>query len=140
MRSDLPYQLLADVVVTLHFCVVVFVVTGLGFTLIGNFLNWQWVNILSFRLAHLLAIAIIVVQAWLGATCPLTSLEMWLRAQARLAPYTESFIEHWLQRLLYYEAPSWVFTLGYTLFGLLVAASWWYFPPLSRRRGRKADA
>jgi hypothetical protein len=40
-----------------------------------------------------------------------------------------NFIEHWLQRILYYEAPAWVFTLGYTLFGLVVVATWWYFPP-----------
>jgi hypothetical protein len=66
---------------------------------------------------------------------------MWLRTKAGAATYSASFIEHWLQRLLYYEAPSWVFVLGYSIFGALVLATWWYFPPnftrsvlLARRR------
>lgn len=135
MRDNLPYQLLADAVLTLHFSIVAFVVGGLVLTVAGNFAGWRWVNSLWFRLAHLAAIAIVVSQAWLGVTCPLTSLEMWLRAKARATTYGGSFIEHWVQRLLYYEAPSWVFTLGYSVFGLLVAVVWWRFPPTSRRRG-----
>jgi polyferredoxin len=133
----MPYQLLADVVLTLHFAIVAFVVGGLVLIVIGNLGAWSWVNALWFRLAHLVAIAVVVAQAWLGATCPLTSLEMWLRAKAHAVTYTSSFIEHWLQRLLYYEAPTWVFMLGYTLFGLLVAASWWRFPPTTKRSGNE---
>jgi len=130
--DDPPYQLLADVVLTLHFCIVAFVIGGLVLTIIGNFKAWRWVNALWFRLAHLAAIVIVAAQAWLGATCPLTSVEMWLRAKARTATYHGSFVEHWLQQLIYYQAPSWVFTLAYSLFGLLVAATWWRFPPTSK--------
>ena len=49
-------------------------------------------------------------------------------------------IKHWVGRALYYEAPSWVFTLGYSLFGLLVAVAWWYFPPTPRRHDSAGDA
>lgn len=127
------YQLLADVVLTLHFLVVAFVIGGLVLTIIGNFKAWRWVNALWFRLAHLAAIAVVIAQAWFGATCPLTSLEMWLRAKARAATYHGSFIEHWVHQLMYYDAPSWVFTLAYSVFGLLVAATWWRFPPVSNK-------
>ena len=140
MRDDTPYHLLADVVITLHFFVVVFVVGGLVLTLIGNLSGWRWVNALWFRCAHLVAITVVVAQAWFGATCPLTSLEMWLRANAREASYSGSFIEHWLQRLLYYEAPTWVFTLAYSLFGLLVVATWWRYPPTNKRGRNETDA
>jgi len=140
VRDDMPYQLLADVVLTLHFSIVAFVVGGLVLTIIGNLGAWRWVNALWFRLAHLAAIAVVVAQAWFGATCPLTSLEMWLRANARTATYTGSFIEYWLHRLLYYEAPTWVFTLGYSLFGLLVAATWWCFPPTTKHSANDTDA
>jgi hypothetical protein len=129
MSESLPYQLLADLVLTLHFALVAFVVGGLVLVIVGNLIGWRRVNALGFRLAHLLAIAIVVAEAWLGATCPLTSLEMWLRAKARATMYHSSFVEHWVQRLLYFEAPPWVFTLGYTLFGLLVVATWWWLPP-----------
>ena len=117
-----PYQLLADAVLLLHFGVVLFVIGGLV-------LSWRWVNSLWFRLAHVLAIGVVVAQAWLGKVCPLTVLESWLRVQAGSPSYSKSFVEHWVQRLLFYEAPFWVFTLAYSVFGLLVLASWWYFPP-----------
>jgi len=127
------YQLLADGVLVLHFGVVVFVVGGLVLIIAGNLRRWRWVNAFGFRLAHLSAIAIVVIQSWLGEVCPLTTLESWLRVRAGAAGYSRSFIEHWIQRLLFYEAPFWVFVSAYTLFALLVLACWWYFPP--RRTG-----
>lgn len=140
MHQGLLYQLLADVVLTMHFAIVAFVIGGLVFIVVGNVGGWRWVNAFWFRLAHLAAIGIVVAEAWLGSVCPLTTLEMWLRSQARTATYSGSFIEYWLQRILYYDAPSWVFSLGYSLFGFLVAAAWWYFPPQPRRRSHETDA
>ena len=125
----MPYQLLADIVLVLHFAVVLFVVGGLMAVLVGNWLGWRWVNNLWFRLAHLAAIGYVVVQSWFGITCPLTTLESWLREQAGLPSYSESFIEHWVQDLLFYQAPFWVFALVYTVFGALVLLSWWFYPP-----------
>ena len=75
----MPFQLLADAVLVVHFGVVLFVVGGLVVVLAGNWLRWRWVNHLWFRLAHLAAIAVVVIQAWLGQYCPLTTLESWLR-------------------------------------------------------------
>ena len=132
---DPPYQLLADLVLVLHAAIVVSVVGGLLLILLGNLAGWRWVNAWWFRLTHLATIAVVVLQSWLGATCPLTSLEMTLRAKAHVSTYAVGFIEHWVQRLLYYEAPAWVFALLYTLFGFAVLATWWFLPPM-RRDGR----
>jgi hypothetical protein len=129
----MPYRLLADLVLTIHFAIVLFVIGGLVLVLIGNWRGWGFVNAWWFRLAHLAAIGIVVAQAWLGIVCPLTTLENWLRAQADQPAYEASFIEHWVTRALFYEAPTWVFTLAYTLFGLAVIAAWWRFPPGSSR-------
>jgi len=128
------HQLLADAVLILHVTIVLFVVGGLLLVVIGNARGWNWVNHLWFRLTHLGAIAVVVAEAALGVICPLTTLEMWLRAKAHATTYGGGFVEHWLQRLLYYDAPSWVFVAAYSGFGLLVVASWWYFPPRPRRR------
>ncbi len=133
----MPYQLLADAVLLIHFGVVLFVVAGLVVVLAGNWLHWQWVNGWWFRLGHLTAIAVVVIQAWLGQYCPLTTLESWLRVQAGTPSYDKSFMEHWVQRLIYYEAPLWVFAVVYTLFALLVLLAWWRFPP--RRRQAKSS-
>jgi hypothetical protein len=125
----MPYQVLADAVLVVHLGVVVFVVGGLAAVLVGNGLGWGWVNGWWFRLAHLGAIAIVAGQSWLGQWCPLTTLESWLRVQAGAPGYTKSFIEHWVQRIIFYEGPFWVFTLAYTAFALLVVAAWWRYPP-----------
>ncbi|WP_306478478.1 DUF2784 domain-containing protein [Methyloversatilis sp.] len=125
----LPYRLLADAVLLLHFGVVVFVVAGLAAIVVGNLRGWRGVNGLWFRLAHLGAIGVVIVQSWLGRLCPLTVLESWLREQAGGAAYDRSFVEHWVQRVLFHEAPFWVFTVAYSVFGLLVLAAWWRFPP-----------
>ena len=135
----MPYQLLADAVLVVHFGVVLFVVGGLVVVLVGNWLRWGWVNQLWFRLAHLAAIAVVVLQAWLGQYCPLTTLESWLRVQAGSGAYETSFIEHWLQRLIYFQAPFWVFTAAYTAFAVLVLLAWWRFPP-RRGPGKGSDA
>jgi hypothetical protein len=45
-----------------------------------------------------------------------------------------------VQRLLFYEAPAWVFVLGYSLFASLVAAAWWIFPPQPRGRRHESGA
>ena len=123
------HQLLADFVLVLHAAVVLFVLGGLLLILVGNAAHWNWVNSISFRAAHILAIAVVMLQAWVGVVCPLTTLESWLRVQGGLSGYTTSFVEHWVQRLLFYEAPTWVFTLSYSAFAAVVCFAWWRYPP-----------
>ena len=124
------YQALADLVLVLHAAVVVFVVGGLVLVVVVNAKGWHWVNATWFRAAHLVAIAVVALQAWAGMVCPLTTLESWLRVQGGAPGYNASFIEHWVQRLLFYEAPTWVFNLLYSTFAAAVAVAWWRYPPV----------
>jgi len=123
------YRTLADLVLATHVGFVAFVVTGLVLILVGGCCGWRWIRNPWFRALHLAAIGLVVVQAWLGVICPLTTLEMALRQRAGDATYGGSFIGHWLQRLLYFDAPPWVFVVSYTLFGLAVVGSWLKFRP-----------
>jgi hypothetical protein len=126
------HHIIAETVLVLHFLFVLFVVFGLALIVAGGVLGWPWVRNRTFRLAHVLAIGLVVFQAWLGMICPLTHIENWARAAAGDVQYSGSFIAHWVERLLYYEAPGWVFVLGYTVFGMAVVAAWVMVPP--RRR------
>lgn len=125
---------LADFVLIVHVSFVAFVVLGLLLILVGGACGWRWVRNPWFRAAHLAGIGLVVVQAWLGIVCPLTTLEMWLRELAGDVTYSGTFIAHWLQRLLYYEAPPWVFAVAYTIFGLAVVASWVKVRPRAFRK------
>ena len=134
MQDQSVYVLLADAVLLLHVLVVAFVMGGLILTLLGRLLNWAWVRNPWFRTLHLISIAVVASQAWAGVVCPLTTLEMWLREQGGGSVYAGSFIAHWLDQILYYDLPSWVFTLAYSSFGLLVLASWFWVRPDPFRR------
>lgn len=125
--------LLADAVLVIHLGIVVFVVGALVLVIAGNRLGWAWVNHLWLRVAHLGAIGFVVAESWLGITCPLTTLESWLRALAGTSAYDKGFIEHWIQRALFHEAPPWVFIVTYTVFFLMVVALWRVYPPSSSR-------
>ena len=128
------HRVLADVVLLLHVAFVGFVVIGLALIVLGAFRGWRWIRSPAFRYAHLMAIAYVVAQEWIGVTCPLTTLEMALRARAGEASYAGSFVVHWLGALLYYQAPPLAFALGYTGFGLLVLVSWFTVRPRTFQR------
>ena len=128
------YALLADLVVFIHALFVLFVVAGQTLILVGWIINWRWTMNPVFRVAHLAAIGFVVAEAWFGILCPLTTLEHELRNRAGQTAYEMSFIGHWLDRLLFYTAPEWVFTLVYTLFALLVVTIFVFYPPNWKRR------
>jgi hypothetical protein len=129
METRAFYGLAADIILVIHTAVVLFIVLGLVLILAGKLAGWRWVHNPWFRLLHLAAILLVVLQSWLGVICPLTNWEMALRSKASATVYEGSFISHWLQQLIYYQAPPWVFTVGYTLFGSLVLLSWYLVRP-----------
>ena len=126
MKSEVLYLAVADAILVIHVLFVVFVIISLVLIFMGKFLSWSWVRNTWFRLAHLLGIAVVVLQSWLGVICPLTDWEMALRTKAGDSVYAVSFISYWLETLLYYQAPSWVFVACYSVFGFLVVVSWFW--------------
>ena len=121
--------LIADAILLVHLLFVIFVILGLVLIFIGNVLTWSWVFNPWFRLIHLVAIGVVIVQSWLNIMCPLTTIEMHLRSRAGDTAYSGSFISHWLEVILYYQAPPWVFVACYTAFGALVVAGWFWVRP-----------
>lgn len=91
--------------------------------------NWHWIRNRVFRSLHLLAILFVVFEVWLEVLCPLTTIENHFRQLAGIDGYNQSFIAYWLDRLIFYSAPEWVFMLVYTLFSLLVIVTFITCPP-----------
>jgi len=87
-----------------------------------------------FRAVHFLAILIVVVQALLSVKCPLTILEKYWRDKGGGEIYSGHFVGHWMHELIFFDAPPWVFTVCYCLFGAVVLVTIIAFPP--RRPGR----
>ena len=131
---ELFYQILADVVVIAHFAYVLFVILGLVAVLVGRLCGWTWTRRFWFRIVHLAMILIVVVEAWCGVTCPLTTWEQQLRSLAGQTTYDGAFIARFVHDMLFFDAEPWVFTLCYTAFGLAVLASFVLAPPLWPKR------
>ena len=116
---------LADAILVVHAGFVLFVVGGLVATWIGLALGMPFARNLWFRGIHLAAIAFVVLESVLGMMCPLTAWEHALRGEQS----DVGFIQRWVHAALFWSWPAWVFTALYVGFGLLVAATWWRFPP-----------
>jgi hypothetical protein len=122
------YGVLADVVVAIHAVYVGFVVFGLLAILIGYARRWRWVRNPYFRILHLAAILFVVGESVLGIDCPLTVLENTLRVRAGETPYAGQCIGYWLDKLIFYNLPIWVFTTLYSGFSAVIIATLWLVP------------
>ena len=123
-------MLIADFVLSLHALVVLFNVGGLVMIIIGGPLGWAWVRHRGWRIAHIWLMGFVTIEALFGMTCPLTSLEDWLRGVAT----EQSFVQRWVSALIYWNAPLWVFALLYAVFLLAVIAVWFVWPPVASKR------
>ena len=118
----------ADIVACLHLAVVLFIMAGLPLIFLGGALDWGWVRIRWWRIVHLGAIGFVAAESLLGKVCPLTIWEDQLRGRQS----GRGFIEQWVDRILFYDFPAWVFTVAYTAFAVLVALTWFLVPPTKR--------
>lgn len=115
----------ADALLVVHFGIVAFIVGGLVLTWIGAALGWRWVRNRAFRYLHLAAIGIVALEALAGYACPLTLWEDLLRGGTR----PESFVGRWVHRMLYYQAPEWVFAAAYVAWAGATIVTLWRLPP-----------
>jgi hypothetical protein len=120
--------LAADVLLVVHFAIAAFIAGGLVLVWIGAAAGWRWVRNPWFRYSHLAAIGFVAAEAILGYACPLTIWEDLLRGGVR----PESFVARWAYRLLYYNAPEWVFSMLHVGWAAATLVTLWLVPP--RRR------
>ena len=85
------YRVLAELVLVLHFCFVLFVVLG------GLLALWRR----SVVWLHLPALIWGVLVECFYLACPLTPLENWFRRLGGEAGYANGFIEHYASAILY---------------------------------------
>ena len=122
-------SLFADFVVVIHLGYVTFVVLGLVLIVGGSLFKWSWVRNSWFRLIHLGMIGVVVVESLLSITCPLTTLESYLRSKSGQTLQAGSFMGRLAHDLLFFELTPEFFTIAYCLFGAIVLATFLVVPP-----------
>ena len=123
---------LADIVLVIHFFYVLFVVGSLPVIWLGAWFKLRFARNHWFRYSHLFAILLVVVESLIGAVCPLT---VWENALRQVETDT-SFIQRWLHQIIFYDVPESVLTAIYILFAALVAMTFKWVPPDSRKNIR----
>ncbi|NUM79804.1 DUF2784 domain-containing protein [bacterium] len=114
--------MLADIILIIHFLFVGFVIAGLLLIFFGAWRRWRWIRNFWFRILHLCAIGLVAGESLLGIVCPLTTWENQLRSKNGGA-YQTSFIQHWVHKIIFYDAPEYLFTIIYVIFTLVVIAT-----------------
>jgi hypothetical protein len=124
---------LADAIVVIHLGLMLFITAGLPLIYIGAERRWEWVRHRRWRALHVTAIALVAAESLMGIVCPLTLWEDALRGQQS----HEGLIERWVDRVLFYDFPTWMFTVAYTAFAALVVVTWFVVPPAKRKRANR---
>lgn len=128
-------QIAATLILLIHLGIVAFNVFGLVIIPVGGWLRWDFVRGFWWRFAHVLSLAVVALQAVLGRSCFLTIWESALRAGSDAAEPTP-MIATWINGVLYWPLPLWVFAAGYVGVLLYVLMLWRWVPPRIRTAGR----
>jgi hypothetical protein len=123
------YILLADLVAVVHAVFVAFVVIGFTLIIADLMMRREWSQAFRFRAAHLVAIAFVCAEAVTGVVCPLTTLESRLRVFGGETRYSRDFVGYWVDRLIFYDLPTWVFMFAYVALGLAAVTLFVFVPP-----------
>ncbi len=109
------YKVVADIVVFIHFLWIIFLI-------FGAFLGVKNRAIKIFHISGLVFAFVIQIFDWY---CPLTHLEVWLRAKHDPAlTYKGSFIIHYVEKIVYIELSRYLIFI-FTIF--LCAFNGWYY-------------
>jgi hypothetical protein len=109
------YKILADLVVLIHFLWILFLLFG----------AFPGVRYKAIKILHVSGLVFAFVIQVFGWYCPLTHLEVWLRAKhdPSLA-YAGSFIIHYVEGLIYLEISA---QLIFSLTLLLIGFNIWFY-------------
>jgi hypothetical protein len=122
--------LLAGLVLAVHLVIILFIAFGMVAVPIGAGLGWRFVRRYWWRALHLLAMVLVAAQALLGRACFLT---LWQAALESNGTSPQPLIYAYVNRLIFWPLPLWVFTVFYLVLLAYTLALWRLVPP---RRSR----
>jgi len=124
------YSLLADTIVVIHLAYACFILFGFIAICIGVPCGWKWIKNFCFRTTHLACTVFVSLETLLGMICPLTTLENFFLRASGAEGYSRSFIGNLVSKILFYDAPEWVFLTIYVAVAILVILCYIMYPPL----------
>jgi hypothetical protein len=126
---------LAEAILAIHVLIIVFNVGGLIVIPLGAWRHWAFVRVRWWRVLHLASLAIVAVQAIWGRACFLTIWQSDLQRTAGQSASESPLIQRWVEHVVFWPVPLWVFTALYVLVFAYTVALWWLVPPKRRDSG-----
>ena len=121
--------LIADFVLLVHFCIVIFISFGFILIPVGYSFDWIWIKKRYLRLLHAGMMSFITFETLLGMICPLTIIENNLRGINE----NHSFISMWVSEIIYWNLPSKFFVILYCILLLWTFLMWKIYPPVKKK-------
>ena len=115
----------AVLVLAVHLAVIAFNLFGLVAIPLGAWRGWAFVRVRWWRALHLASLAVVALQAMLGRACFLTIWQGDLSSTAHVQP----MIAGWMNQLIYWPLPLWVFAAAYVVVFVYVIALWIWVRP-----------
>lgn len=123
------YPLLADIIVVIHLAYACFILFGFMGIVIGVWCRWSWIKNFPFRITHLVCTVFVPLETLFRMTCPLTTLENYFLKASGVSGYERSFIGNLASKILFYDAPEWIFAIVYLALAIMVIFYFLRFPP-----------
>ena len=120
-----------------HVAIILFNVFGLVAIPLGGLFRWRWVRVRWWRALHVAVLALVAVQAVMGRACFLT---LWQAELTGAGASRAPLIVRWVDRIVFWPLPVWVFAVLYVAVFLAVIALWWLVPPAWPGRRRYSQA
>ena len=117
--------MLADIILILHFLIVIFITVCFLLIPIGYYYDWIWIKNFKLRLLHFGLMFLVTFETLVGITCPLTLIENHLRGINN----SKSFISFWIEKIIYWDFPTSFFMFLYFVFLGWTLLMWKIYPP-----------
>ena len=119
----------------MHICYFLFAVGGFVSILIGAVKRWSWIRNAWFRIGHLAAVYIVILENVFRIQCPLNTLESNLRstsASVEPASATGGFLDY----LLFHTIPGRLLDVMYWSLGVVLVIRLFAIQPRFKARDR----
>lgn len=123
-------MIFAETLLAAHVAIILFNIFGLVAVPLGAAFGWRFVRVPCWRLLHLVLMFAVALQAVFGRACILT---LWQRALTGAVADRTPLIMGWVDRVIYWPLPMWVFAVLYVAVFAYALALFRLVPP--RRRG-----
>lgn len=131
MASALAPELalrVAQAILAVHVASAAFIIGGVGAIALGRRLGWRWTRDPWWRLAHVVALGIVVVQKLLGQTCFLSVWEQHFLAIAQHGEYRVPVVHAIADDVIHVPLPLSFAVTVYTAVWCLLVVLWLRLP------------